>query len=130
MDARVLIGMTLSMLALDVAWLTLRNGSHQALFQSIQGAPIQPRILPALLIYILIPVAVYLVAVKDSLDQQTTIQTAALVGFFLYAFYDLTNYATFLNWTLSMTLTDIAWGTALCTVGGLVGFYLKNRLSL
>jgi uncharacterized membrane protein len=126
MDARILIGMTLSMLALDVVWLTLRNGAHQTLFRGIQGTSIQPRILPALLIYILIPVAVYLVAVRDSPSEQETLVRAALVGFFLYAFYDLTNYATFTNWTLSMTVTDIVWGTALCTIGGFIGARLSR----
>ena len=128
MDARTLLGMPLGMLLLDIGWLFLRNNSHTTLFKAIQGSPIQPRWIPALLIYILLPVAVYLVAVQGSMDQTTTLQRSALVGLFLYAFYDLTNYATFTNWTLSMTLTDIAWGAALCTVGGGIGYAIQSRI--
>jgi len=128
MDARVLLGMALCMLALDIGWLLFRQNAHEQLFQAIQGSPIQPRWIPALLIYVLLPIAVYAVAVKDSTTQSTALVRAFLVGLTLYAFYDLTNYATFTQWTLSMTLTDIAWGTTLCTVGGFIGWSLQNRL--
>jgi len=113
-------------LALDVVWLTLRNSYHQSLFNSIQHSPLQQKIIPALLIYILIPVAIYVGAVQPSTSVQEGIQQGALVGFFLYAFYDLTNYATFTNWTLQMTITDILWGTFLCAIAAGVGVYVKK----
>lgn len=37
----------------------------------------------------------------------------ALFGFFTYATYDLTNYATIRDWPLFITLIDMAWGTFL-----------------
>jgi len=113
-------------LALDAVWLTIRNPYHQALFKSIQNSSIQPRIIPAILIYILIPFAIYVGAVQPSISVQDSLYRGALIGFLLYAFYDLTNYATFTNWTLQMTLTDILWGTFLCTVAAGVGAYVKK----
>ena len=113
-------------LALDLVWLTLRNSYHQSLFKSIQHSPIQPKIIPTILIYILIPVAIYVGAVKPSTSVHDSLYRGALIGFLLYAFYDLTNYATFTNWTLQMTLTDILWGTFLCTVAAGVGAYVKK----
>jgi len=50
-----------------------------------------------------------------------------LTGFILYAFYDLTNYATLTNYTLEMTVTDIAWGTLVCTVGASAGYFFYRR---
>ena len=113
-------------LALDLVWLSLRNSYHQALFNSIQHSSIQPKIIPTLLIYILIPVAIYVGAVEPSTSVHDGMKRGALIGFFLYAFYDLTNYATFTNWTLQMTLTDILWGTFLCTIAAGVGAYVKK----
>jgi len=113
-------------LALDAVWLTLRNSYHQSLFNSIQHSSLQAKIIPAILIYILIPVAIYVGAVKPSASVHEGMKRGALIGFFLYAFYDLTNYATFTNWTLQMTLTDILWGTFLCTIAAGVGAYVKK----
>lgn len=125
MDAvKTIGGMALTMGVLDAGWLTLRNTYHQSLFKSIQGSALQVRWLPALLIYILMPIALYLWA------KGTTVQEAAskgaLVGFILYAFYDLTNYATLQGWTLDMTITDVLWGVLVCAAGAIAGHYLRG----
>ena len=123
MDAvKTIGGMALTMGLLDAMWLTVRNKYHQGLFKSIQGSALQVRWLPALLIYVLMPTALYLWA------KGTTVQDAAskgaLVGFILYAFYDLTNYATLQGWTLEMTITDVLWGVLVCAAGATAGHYL------
>ena len=123
MDAvKTIGGMALTMGVLDAGWLTLRNTYHQSLFKSIQGSALQVRWLPALLIYVLMPTVLYLWA------KGTTVQEAAskgaLVGFILYAFYDLTNYATLQGWTLEMTITDVLWGVLVCAAGAIAGHYL------
>jgi len=111
--------------ALDVGWLTFRNNYHQRLFQRVQGGPIQPRLLPSLLIYILIPAAVYVGAVLQGKTLQDTVFRAAVIGFFLYAFYDLTNYATLTGWTAEMTMIDILWGITVCSAGAAAGYYFR-----
>jgi uncharacterized membrane protein len=113
-------------LLLDVGWLTLRNQYHQSLFQSIQHSPIVPRILPAIAIYLLIPLAVYLAVVQSATTVQNGLLKGALTGAILYGFYDLTNYATFTNWTLQMTVVDVLWGTFLCASIAAVGVYVKK----
>jgi len=125
MDALRKIGiMALTVGVLDVGWLTLRNGYHQSLFKAVQGAVIEPRWIPALMIYALIPVALYVWAEGKTL--QDSAKKGAIVGLLLYAFYDLTNYATLKGWTLDMTLTDIAWGTVVCTVGATAGYVITK----
>jgi len=37
----------------------------------------------------------------------------ALLGFFAYATYDLTNLATLKDWPLTMVVVDMVWGTLL-----------------
>ena len=124
MDAvKTIGGMALTMGVLDAGWLTLRNTYHQSLFKSIQGSALQVRWLPALLIYILMPIALYLWAKGTTVREAAT--KGALVGLVLYAFYDLTNYATLQGWTLDMTITDILWGVLVCAAGAIAGHYLS-----
>lgn len=113
-------------LLLDGIWLTLRNQYHQSLFQSIQRSPIVLRILPAIAIYLLIPLTVYLTAVQSVTTVRDGLLKGALTGAILYGFYDLTNYATFTNWTLQMTIVDVLWGTFLCASVAAVGVYVKK----
>ena len=38
----------------------------------------------------------------------------AMLGFIMYAVYDLTNLAVLRGWTLKVTVIDILWGTSIC----------------
>jgi len=111
---------------LDMLWLTFRNSYHEALFRSIQQAPLTIRILPAIGIYLLLPIALYLGAVQPALSVLDGARRGAIVGAILYAFYDLTNYATLKKWTLEMAVTDTLWGTTLSAVVAGVGVYFKK----
>jgi len=122
-----IVGSAIAIGVLDAGWLTLRYNYHNDLIYKIQKMEIAPRIIPAILIYILIPVAVFLYAVKDATSTKDAALRGALIGYILYAFYDLTNYATLTNYTLEMTLTDITWGTVVCTAGAVVGYKFYTR---
>jgi uncharacterized membrane protein len=50
-----------------------------------------------------------------------TITTAALLGFFAYATYDLTNLATLRDWPVSLTVIDIAWGVCVSAISAAGG---------
>ena len=112
---------------MDAIWLTYRYKYHDALFKSVQKSKLEVRILPAILIYILIPFAIYIWAIRGKKTLDEAALHGALVGFLLYGFYDLTNYATFTNWSLEMALTDTLWGVFVCTVGAAVGFYFHKK---
>lgn len=113
-------------LAADAIWLTLRFNYHNALFAAVQKAPLTMRLLPAIGVYILLPVIIYLAAVRDAPDLKTAVLRGAATGALLYGFYDLTNYATLRGWTLHMTLTDTAWGTTVCAIGAAAGYYFTH----
>ncbi|MBX9926433.1 MAG: DUF2177 family protein [Hyphomicrobiaceae bacterium] len=53
----------------------------------------------------------------------------AMFGFFCYATYDLTNLATLKNWSLPMSLIDMAWGALLTGISAAVGAFFAGRLS-
>jgi uncharacterized membrane protein len=50
-----------------------------------------------------------------------TLTTAAMLGFLIYASYDLTNLALLRDWPVGMSLVDIAWGTLLSVAAAAVG---------
>ena len=128
MNVLTSIGSTaFTMLLMDAGWLTFRNSYHQRLFRDIQGSPLTVRVIPALLIYILLPSAVYLGALKDATSLKDAVIKSAVIGFLLYAFYDLTNYATLRGWTLGMTVIDVTWGTLLCAIGGAAGHFMSHK---
>jgi uncharacterized membrane protein len=118
---------TLSALALDFVWLTYRQSYHNKLFESIQKSPLQLRILPAIVVYTMIPIATFFYASKEAKSGFEAFSRGALVGFFLYGFYDATNYATLTNWTLQMAISDTLWGTFLCAIVAVIGYYAIKK---
>ncbi len=53
----------------------------------------------------------------------------ALVGFLAYATYDLSNQATLRNWTATLTLTDLTWGTVLSAIAASLGYIAARALA-
>jgi uncharacterized membrane protein len=113
---------TLSALALDFGWLTYRSDYHNKLFQSIQKSSLEVRLIPAMIVYAMIPIATFFFGAKQATSVWNAAMRGAIIGFFLYGFYDATNYATFTNWTAQMAISDTLWGTFLCAVVSVIGF--------
>jgi uncharacterized membrane protein len=84
---------------------------------------------PAFAFYILYPLGLVVFAILPAL-KGGTIHTAlfygALFGFFTYATYDLTNQATLRNWTLQLTMIDVAWGSALAGAAASAGYAVAS----
>ena len=54
----------------------------------------------------------------------------ALFGFMTYATYDLTNLATLKNWSLTVTIVDLAWGTMLAASVSTVTYFIAQKIGL
>ncbi len=59
----------------------------------------------------------------------TALWRGALLGFLAYGTYDLTNLATLRHWPITMSIVDVAWGTALTAGAAAAGFGLSRRLT-
>lgn len=71
---------------------------------------------PAVLFYLMYLIGLTYFATYPAVQNggwQTALWLGALFGFFTYATYDMTNYATLKDWPLSIVLADVAWGTVL-----------------
>jgi uncharacterized membrane protein len=115
----------LTMLVLDAVWLTFRRSYHESLIKSVQGTISSIRIIPAILIYILLPASTTYFATNHSKTSVEALKNGAIFGASMYALYDLTNLATLKGWTMEMTIIDILWGTVICSVGAFSGYFMK-----
>ena len=66
-------------------------------------------------------------ALKPAL--KTALLCGALYGFFTYATYDLTNYATLRDWPFDMVVIDLIWGTVLTAVVALSVTWVMRKFS-
>ena len=117
-------------LALDYVWLArLAKGFYiKRLGELLLPTP---RFGIAALFYIVYVVGIVIFAVTPALREGSMATAAlygALFGFFAYATYDITNYATLRDWPLAVAIVDIAWGTVLTGLSAVVGYLAAEHL--
>lgn len=71
---------------------------------------------PGSLIYLVIPLGLTVLVLPSVLADRRQLWRATLFGAVAYATYDLTNLSLLKDWPLTMTIVDIAWGAAVCTL--------------
>lgn len=112
-------------LALDAAWLALT--AKRFYFDRLGELLLdKPRKGSAAAFYAVYVVGIVFFAVAPALRESaasTALLHGALFGFFAYATYDMTNYATLRNWSLAVSLVDTLWGTCLTAVAAFLGYY-------
>ena len=114
-----------SFLAIDLVWITsvvrpLYEREVPGLLRD------EPRIGGAVLFYVAYVAGIVLFAVRPGLAQQSvgvTLGYGAAFGALAYATFTVTNYAVLNQWTVTLVVTDIAWGAVLTAVAGACGFY-------
>jgi len=82
--------------------------------------------------YIIYVVGIVIFAVAPALKSESlaiAIVYGAMFGFFTYATYDVTNYATLRNWPVIVTVVDVAWGTVLSAFSAGMGYVLTRMIS-
>ncbi len=86
----------------------------------------------ALAFYLVYCIGILIFAVLPALRAEsllTALGYGALLGFFCYATYDLTNMATLRDWPIGMSFVDMAWGTALTATAAVVGTQVTRWLT-
>ena len=89
------------------------------------------RLGPAVAFYLLYILGMMIFAVGPALHSgkwQTALLWGALLGFFCYMTYDLTNYATLKVWSTKVTVLDIIWGTILTGSASLAGWWATTLI--
>ena len=118
---------TVIFLAIDLVWLGIvakpiyQRGIGHLMAENF-------RIAAAAMFYAIYVAGIVYFGVAGAVDWKAAALTGALFGFFCYATYDMTNYATLRDWPLSITLMDIAWGTVLTGFTAGSGFQVARKL--
>ena len=125
------VACVLVMGGLDFLWL---SNTSTALYQKDLGPLLaqDPNMTVAVIFYLTFIVGVLIFAVRPALASggwKTALVHGALFGFFTYATYDLTNFATMKVWTLRVTLLDVAWGTVLTGITASAGALAARRFT-
>ena len=115
-------------LAIDFVWLS--QIARKFYFERIGHLMAdKPNLTAAVVFYAVYVVGIVIFAVAPALKSgsvMTALGYGALFGFFAYATYDMTNYATLKNWPVMVTVVDIAWGTFLTGISAAAGYYLTR----
>jgi uncharacterized membrane protein len=120
----------LVMLLLDVLWIGF---IAKPLYQQGIGHLMadQPNLAIAALFYLVYAAGLMWFAVQPHADAQSVGKVAlaaALFGFFAYATYDLTNWATLKNWPASVAIADMLWGSFASAAAASVGYYVLRAM--
>lgn len=115
---------------IDFAWLSTMAAR---LYRPILGDILAPSVnfAPAITFYLIYPVGIVAFAILPALKSggiSAALTYGAMLGFFTYATYDLTNHATLRNWAWQITLLDMAWGSVLGGLAAAVGFWTAAKL--
>lgn len=118
-------------LAIDAVWLTV---AAQRLYRPLMGDMLLEnfRLVPALLFYLIYIAGIVIFAISPAFATErwsTATGYGALLGFFAYATYDLTNQATLRNWPLPVTIADLCWGTLLTAFAATMGFLITRAFT-
>jgi uncharacterized membrane protein len=116
--------------AIDAVWLSTMG---PALYRPALGDILAPglRIAPAIAFYLMYPIGIVVFAVLPALRAQTAFTAATLAllfGALAYATYDLTNYATLRNWTLQITVLDIAYGALASGIAATAAYFAVRAI--
>ncbi|HEX4297662.1 MAG TPA: DUF2177 family protein [Devosia sp.] len=119
-------------LGLDALWLTQ---VALGMYRRELGALLldQPNLVVAGLFYLLFVAGIVVLAVAPALNGGSWINAllmGAVLGLVAYGTYDITNLSTLRNWSLTVTLADLAWGTVLSAVAATAGYLAVSWLKL
>ena len=118
------------MVALDMVWLGFiaKPIYQQGLGHLMAAQPVVPVALLFYLVYAL-GLVVFGVAPTSAGGWLQAATRGAMFGFFAYATYDLTNWATLKDWPWTVSLLDMAWGAAVSAVAAVAGQAAWQRLA-
>ncbi len=112
-----------ALFGIDFVWLSLASEKlYRPILKDILIDGFRPA--PVIAFYLVYAAGLVYFAVRPGLASESWARASlngALFGFFAYAAYDLTSQATLRNWTTTLTVADMAWGTILSALAAAIG---------
>tara|TARA_B100001057_G_scaffold485550_1_gene565403 strand:- start:163 stop:534 length:372 start_codon:yes stop_codon:yes gene_type:complete len=108
------------MLILDSLYLSSIGTMFSNLVVNIQRTALMIKPIGVILCYLVLILGFYYFILKDKRSPMD----AFLLGVFVYAVYELTNYATIKKWPVSLVLLDSVWGGVLFALTAMITYKL------
>jgi uncharacterized membrane protein len=117
-------------LIIDLIWL---NFIAKDFYQKEIGSLLlkNPNLIPAFIFYLLFVAALLILVVVPGIEAKSigkTLALASVFGLITYATYDLTNLATLKNWSLKITLIDLAWGVFVSSSTAYLSYFVGSKI--
>jgi uncharacterized membrane protein len=118
--------------AIDMIWL---KTMAERLYRPVLGDILrpEPNLTAAAFFYLLYPIGLIGFAVLPAQYEGNALRaltSGVMFGCFTYATYDLTNQATLRNWSTTLTIVDIGWGSFLAGISAWLGYLVAHRMGL
>lgn len=118
-----------AVMALDLLWLgVLARDFYRSRLSHLMSPEVYwPA---AILFYAVYAAGILYFAAAPSLERGELFGAAlngALLGFLVYAVYDLTNMAVLRDWPAGLSLLDVLWGAILTSACSCIGFLVLRR---
>ncbi|MDB5525000.1 MAG: putative transrane protein [Rhizobium sp.] len=121
----------IAFVAIDFIWLSsMANVLYRPTMGDMLAA--QFRVAPAVIFYLIFVAGLTFFAVRPAIAEGsigTALAYGAAIGFVAYATYDLTNQATLKNWSTTLTIADLIWGSALSAAAAGIATWLTPKLA-
>lgn len=91
---------------------------------SIQGQPIDLRIIGGLFAWILLAIGINFFVLQDNVSKYETFIRGLLFGFIVYGVYNGTLYAIFSNYDSLTFFSDLTWGTLATGLSSVIVTYI------
>lgn len=99
-------------LVVDIFWLMF---AYKKIYQQYIGSLIgEFHVIPAIVFYIIYIAALTFFVLIPGIEKSSlsyVVLAGAFLGMVCYSTYDLTNLASIKNWSLTVTVVDIIWGS-------------------
>jgi uncharacterized membrane protein len=99
------------LLAVDSIWLYGNYKEHKLQFESVQKSPLKVDKLAGILFYVIAAIAHFKFVIPYVKTAEEAFKKGALIGFLMYATFDLTNKAVFSDYKWEYAIKDTLWGS-------------------
>ena len=117
--------------AIDMMWLgVVAKNFYRSQIGTLMKS--NPNWTAAIIFYLIFIVGLVVFVITPAVEKGSwthALLFGALFGFVCYATYDLTNLAVAKDWTLLVTVVDLAWGAVLSASVSTITYFIASKLS-
>ena len=119
------LGFIVTYLVIDAVWIltVVRPLYYRDLSHLLAESP---DMLAAIIFYLAYPFGVVIFVIKPAVSKVNVLTLGSLFGLITYGTYTLTNYALLKGWTVTILLSDAAWGAFITSVSAFAGYLAAN----